>query len=371
MVQTKKPPVIKWNVYTDGEIRNRIIKEIDQVMANKEYRRKVGLETGALREFKGNTHWNLYIDIKLAELISKRLTSDLKNVFIQTSQNMNNTNGYLASITQQIKKAEYNLSNITTVSSNNTIKFVRNEITKLNKAIESITAAQKQIKTASEKLQTEIENASNSAKDALMAELQKNHNELCDRNEATQTIITDDIHATKDQIQVRINELNDKVSEVIDNNTQSFKIVNKSITEISKDLKNTEEHISTFQEATNNMFDDQQNAIVTEFQEGVGGLMKQNLDTSDKAEEQLKAQTKELTSRVDESSESLTSIIEATNEHLDKVAEHIKDHIKSTESQIKKELNTEVTDLRTILSTIRSDIELMKSVLTKVDSKIH
>ena len=371
MVQTKKPPVIKWNAYTDGEIRNQIIKEIDQVMAKKEYRRKVGLETGALREFKGNTHWNLYIEIKLAELISKRLTSDLTNIFLQTSQNMNNTNGYLASIAQQIKKAEYNLSNVTTVSSNNTIKFVRTEITKLNKAIESITVAQEEIKTASKKLQAEIENAANSAKDALIAELQKNHKELCDRNEATQTIITEDIHSMKDQIQVRINELNDTVAEECDNNTQSFKIVNKSLTDLSEDLKNTEEHLSTFQEATNNRFDDQQNVIITEFQEGVGGLIKQNLDASDKTEKLMKAQTKELTSRVDESSESLTSIIEATNEHLDKVAEHMKEHIKSTESQIKKELNTEVTDLRTILSTIRSDIELMKSVLTKVDSKIH
>jgi hypothetical protein len=371
MVQTKKPPVIKWNAYTDGEIKNQIIKEINNVMAKKEYRRKVGLETGAIREFKGNTHWNLYIDIKLAELISRRLSSDLKNIFIQTSQNMSNTNGYLASIAQQIKKTEYNLSNVTTVSSNNTIKFVRSEITKMNKAIVSITAAQKEIKTASENLQAEIESASNAAKDELIAEFQKNHKEQCDRNEATQTIITDDINAMKDQIQVRISELNDTVSEERDNNTQSFKIVNKSLTELSKDLKNTEEHLSTFQEATNNMFDDQQKTIVTEFQEGVGGLMKQNLDTSNKTEKLMKAETKELTTRVDESSENLTSIIEATNEHLDKVAGHVKEHIKSTESQIKKELNTEVTDLRTILSTIRSDIELMKSVLTKVDSKIH
>ena len=146
MVQTKKPPVIKWNAYTDGEIKNQIVKEINNVMAKKEYRRKVGLETGAIREFKGNTHWNLYIDIKLAELISKRLTSDLKNLFLQSSHNMSNTNGYLASIAQQIKKAEYNLSNVTTVSSNNTIKFVRSEISKMNKAIENITAAQKEIK---------------------------------------------------------------------------------------------------------------------------------------------------------------------------------------------------------------------------------
>ena len=44
MVQTKRPPVIKWNPYKAGENRAIIMKEINNIVSNKEHRRKVGLE---------------------------------------------------------------------------------------------------------------------------------------------------------------------------------------------------------------------------------------------------------------------------------------------------------------------------------------
>ena len=61
MVQTKRPPLIKWNPYKIGDSRAQIMKEINQIVTKKEYRRKVGLEVGAIREFRGNSHWNLFV----------------------------------------------------------------------------------------------------------------------------------------------------------------------------------------------------------------------------------------------------------------------------------------------------------------------
>ena len=99
--------------------------------------------------------------------------------------------------------------------------------------------------------------------------------------------------------------------------------------------------------------------------------MKQNLENFENLKKGNTSHTKEVITQIDQTTDSLSSIMEATNAHMDKTTENINENVQNTEEQFKKELNTEITDLRAILSTIRSDIELMKSVLTKVDSKVH
>lgn len=382
MVQKKRPPVIKWNPYNIGETRSQIMKEINQIVAQKEHRRKIGLESGALREFKGNSHWNLFLSIELAELLTKRLNNDIKNIFMQTSQGLNNTGTYLANISQQLKNAEYKLGNVTTVSNNNVVKIIRDEITKLNKTITGLIELQKKMKADTNKIQGDYENTSKMLKESIDENFQNILKELCDRNEATQVIITEDIHSLKDNVKeqftevkdlIRVNfsEINDQAINFNDVSIDSMDKISNLVTKIDTDLNNTKEQVTTFQEATNNRFDDQQNALINEFQEGIGGLMKQNLENYEELKELKTGQTKDITTRIDESTENLTTIIEATNEHLDKIFENTKEGIKNSETELKKELATEITDLRSILSTIRSDIELMKSVLTKIDTKVH
>ncbi len=382
MVQKKRPPVMNWNPYQAGETRNMIMNEINLLVNKKDHRRKLGLETGSLREFKGNAHWNLFIAIELAELLNKRLNSDLKNLFIQTTQGMNSTTTHLTNISQQLKKAEYNLGNVTTLASNNSIKIIGTEVAKLNKQISNITQIQNTIKTTTDKIQTEIDNVSNIIQETITQNHQTLLKELGDRNEAMQMIITEDLHSLKkiteektkqlnDMAQDNFSDLNEQISEVDNKNTKYLKELSEQVKNTDKKIVSTQEQITSFQEASNNMFDDQQNTIISEIQEGIGGLMKQNLDNFKKLEKIETTQTANVTSRIDETTENLTSIIEATNEHLDKINEHVKDSIVNSESEIKKELNTEVSDIRAILSTIRSDIELMKSVLTKIDTKVH
>jgi hypothetical protein len=74
---------------------------------------------------------------------------------------------------------------------------------------------------------------------------------------------------------------------------------------------------------------------------------------------------------ISDTTDTLSSNLESTNQHLDEVNQNVNEVIKQTELQFSKELKTEITDVRNILSAIRSDIELMKSVLTKLDGKIH
>jgi regulator of replication initiation timing len=382
MVQTKRPPVVKWTPYNIGETKNQILKEINQIFAQKEHRKRIGLEGGALREFKGNTHWNLFVTIELAELLTKRINSDMKNVFLQTSQGLNNASSYLANITTELKKAEYNLNNVTTVSNNNVMKVIRSEMAKLNKTIASIVELEKNMKVTNDKLGEDLANTSGLIQKAVEENFQNILKELSERNEAMQTVITEDVHTFKDLNQTRFDELGDLVkvnfSEINeqavnfnDNTKKSLREITDKVTEIGHNILDTQEQVITLQDATNNRFDESQSTLLKEFQEGIGGLMKQNLDNFDKVKKSENGQTREISARIDESTENLTSILEATNEHLDKVNENINHSMKLTEDQFTKDLKGEMTDLKTILGTIQSDINLMKSVLTKLDTKVH
>ena len=374
MVEPKRPMTVKWNTYKNGELRTRITKEIKQIASKKDYRRKLGLELGALREFKGNTHWNLYIVLELAELITERMNEDLRNIFLQTTQGINSTNGYLNNITEQIKKAEYNISNATTLSGNNVIKFVRAEVAKIDKLSNNLTKIQKSIDEKLEAASKEIKEASETLSEKLIESLEKLQNELNERNEATQAIITEDVKSLKDFNSTKFIELSDQANSLGKQSSKAITDLSKEISNkfsgMSKDIKELHESITNFHEGTNNILDDQQNTIITEFQEGIGGLMKQNLDNVDNMKKEFVEQTTQVLGRMDETTENLTSIFEATNAHMDKINENINNNIKLTEEEFKKEIKTEITDLRTTISTIRSDIELMKSVLTKLDSKI-
>jgi hypothetical protein len=382
MVQTKRPPVIKWTPYNLGETKNYIMKEINQIVAQKDHRKKVGLETGSFREFKGNSHWNLFLNIEMIELLTKRLNSDIKTVFLQTSQGLNNANSYLTNLSQELKKAEYNLSNVTTVSNNNVVKIIRNELGKLNKVITGWVEFEKKIKETTDKLQKELSSTSDQLKQTVDESLKNFIKEFSERTEASQAVITEDIHTFKDLSQTRFDEISDLIkvnfSEISeqtvstnDNNLKSYNDLSEKLKDIGNNLLDTQEQVVTFQDATNNRFDDSQNTVLSEFQEGVGGLMKQNLDNFENLKKHDAAQTKEIVGQIDETTNNLLTVLDATNDHMNKVNDNINENMKHTEEQYTKDLKGEMADLKTILGTIQSDINLMKSVLTKIDTKVH
>ncbi len=383
MPQTKQPPTkrnqqkqvssIKWNQYKIGETQAQIMKELNQLVAKKEYRRNVGLEVGVFREFKGNTHWNLYLTIQLAEIISKRMHNDLKTLFLQLTQGINYSNTFLNNILQQLKNTEYNINNATTISSNNTIKSIRAQISKLNSLSEQITKVGKDFNSKTRAVNEELNNVSESLKTALSEGVQVILTELGTRADSEQAIITSEILGLKDFTNEKLNELIEQSTTSSENNVNAIQDISTQfsdkISKLGTEVKSLEKHMTTLHEATNNVLDDQQGAIIVEFQEGLGGVIKQNLDTHNKIIESETNSANSVMTRIDENAENLTSLFDATNEHIEKIHENINISLKNMEDEYNNELKTEITDVRSILSIIRSDIELMKSVLTKLDSK--
>jgi gas vesicle protein len=322
------------------------MREINQIVAKKEYRRKLGLETGVYKEFKGNTHWNLFLSIQLAEAITKRMNDDLRNIFIQNAHGFNTETTYLNNLSQELKKVEFNINNATTLSGNNIMKTLKTEAATLSKISTQLLKVSKKLEAKSNALETQIDDVSNQINEKLSEGFQ-----------ATQKAIIDEIAVLKEIDTEKFNDLSSQFTE----NTSTLK----------NDLSEIHERVINFQEANNNMIDDQTKTLIQEFQEGIGGLMKQNLDNIEnliKHNDDIKNQ---VASKIDDSKNDLNSVLDATNEHLDKANQNINETIKQTELQFNKELKSEISDVRGILSTIRGDIELMKSVLTKLDNKIH
>jgi hypothetical protein len=347
------------------------LKEVSQIVSNKDHRRKVGLDIGTFREFKGNTHWNMFVYIELAELIAKRLNEDMKTIFIQNAQGINSTSTYLSSINQQLQKAEFNLSKATTLSGNNIIKVVKSETANIGKIVQELGKVQNSMDTKIKGIHSKILETTSDTKEAIIEHLETVFRDLNERNEATQSVITNDIKELKDYSTKKIEDVFSQNQELGKSNSESFTKLTEGVSGVQSGVDEVKERISNFQEANSNILDDLQGAIVNEFQEGVGALMKQNLDESKSSKTFLNEQKKEIIKQIDESVENFSSILEATNEHMDKVNENVNSAVSHSEKELKKELNKEIADMRSILSTIRSDIELMKSVLTKVDSKIH
>jgi hypothetical protein len=313
----------------------------------------------------------MFVYIELAELIAKRLNEDMKTIFIQNAQGINSTSTYLSSINQQLQKAEFNLSKATTLSGNNIIKVVKSETANIGKIVQELGKVQNSMDTKIKGIHSKILETTSDTKEAIIEHLETVFRDLNERNEATQSVITNDIKELKDYSTKKIEDVFSQNQELGKSNSESFTKLTEGVSGVQSGVDEVKERISNFQEANSNILDDLQGAIVNEFQEGVGALMKQNLDESKSSKTFLNEQKKEIIKQIDESVENFSSILEATNEHMDKVNENVNSAVSHSEKELKKELNKEIADMRSILSTIRSDIELMKSVLTKVDSKIH
>ena len=132
------PGVVRWNPYKVGELRDQILRELNAIATGKDYRRKKGLESGAIREVKSNPHWQLYATIELFEMFSKRVDDVFKNTYVGTIQSLNESSGNIRGLAQQLQSAEYNINNTSTIAANNIIKGLKDEATRLNKVQQSL-----------------------------------------------------------------------------------------------------------------------------------------------------------------------------------------------------------------------------------------
>jgi uncharacterized phage infection (PIP) family protein YhgE len=312
------PGVVRWNPYKVGELRDKILRELNAIASGKDYRRKKGLESGAIREVKSNPHWQLYATIELFEMFSKRVDDVFKNTYMGTIQGLNESSNNIRGLAQQLQTAEYNINNTSTVAANNIIKGLKDEATRLNKVQQSLNKL-----TTDTKKQT----------DAVSSDLRK----VASLFKKT---MAENFDTFKNELQEDLGNLSREL-------TEESKSINEQVEGMSNNINEMGSKMDNFREVTTNVMDEHQNAIASELKDAIA-TMRKNLD---------------------ENTDNLTSLFNSTNEHLDKIDESIGVKLASTHEDIQKDLQREVAELRTSLSTIRSDIELMKSVLTKLDNR--
>jgi hypothetical protein len=312
------PGVVKWNPYKVGELRDKILRELNAIATGKDYRRKKGLESGAIRDVKSNPHWQLYATIELFEMFSKRLDDVFKNTYIGTIQTLNESSNNIRSLAQQLQTAEYNINNNSTVAANNIIKGLKDEAVRLNKVQQSMN-----------KLATDTKKQTDSVSSDLRKVATLFKKTLGENFETFKTELQEDFGNLKTELNGEVKSISEKVEHM-----------DKNIDEMGSNM-------DKFREITTNVMDEHQNAFVSELKEAINTIGK----------------------NLDENTGNLTELFNSTNEHLDKIDENVARKLDESNENLQKELQREVTELRTSLSTIRGDIELMKSLLTKIDRR--
>lgn len=323
------PGVVRWNPYKVGELRDQILRELNAIASGKDYRRKKGLEAGAIREVKSNPHWQLYATIELFEMFSKRVDDVFKNTYIGTMQNLNESSNNLRGLAQQLQNAEYNINNTSTLAANNIIKGLKGEAARMTKLQQSLTKM-----GADSKKHT----------DAISSDLRKVASLF-------KTTITQKFDALKGEIQDDFGNMSRDLTEEVKNISEQVGNTSNTIDDMGTKMEN-------FREITTNVLDEHQTHLASELKDSMEALNTRNEES-----------VGEMSKNLEDAVTNLTSLFNSTNEHLDKVSESVMKKMDDTTEDSKKELQREVSELRTSLSTVRSDIELMKSVLTKLDGK--
>jgi hypothetical protein len=215
------------------------------------------------------------------------------------------------------------------------------------------------IKNASIKLLKNVDATST----LLVNTMNENHEDL-------KSNLNEKMQALEDLTSEKFTGMDEKIDEIDNKTIENLKGLSRQVDGVRKDVTENVTNIKNLHVGTTNMMDDMQTNTIREFQEGIGGLMKQNLDNFENINNMQSANLADLTTKLNDSKDDLTSVVEATNEHLDKIYEKLQDDVQKSNEDVKNEILEEITDLRsTILSTIRNDIELMKSVVNKIDSK--
>ncbi len=322
------PGVVRWNPYKVGELRDQILRELNAIASGKDYRRKKGLEAGAIREVKSNPHWQLYATIELFEMFSKRIDDVFKNTYIGTIQGLNESSSNLKGIAQQLQNAEYNINNTSTLAANNIIKGLKDEATRVNKIQQTLTRLSIDSKKRTDSIGSDLRKVANLFK----------------------TTINQKFDALKGEIQDDFGNMSRDLTEEVKGISEQVENMSNTVNEMGSKMDN-------FREITTNVLDEHQTHLTSELKDSM-----ENLNT--KSAENVGEMSKSL----EETVTNLTSLFNSTNEHLDKVSDGLMTKMDDANEESRKDLQREVSELRTSLSTVRSDIELMKSVLMKLDS---
>ncbi len=312
------PGVVRWNPYKVGELRDQILRELNAIATGKDYRRKKGLESGAIREVKSNPHWQLYATIELFEMFSKRVDDVFKNTYVGTIQSLNESSGNIRGLAQQLQSAEYNINNTSTIAANNIIKGLKDEATRLNKVQQSLNKLGVDSKKRTDAVSSDLRKVANLFKKTL----------------------NENFGILKTEVKENFGNLGREL-------TEEVKTISEQVENMDNNLNEMGSKMDNFREVSTNVMDEHQNAIVSELKDAIATMGK----------------------NLDDNTDNLTSLFNSTNEHLDKIDESVGKKLDASQDNMQKDLQREVSELRTSLSTIRSDIELMKTVLTKLDSK--
>lgn len=380
--KSQTQPTLKWDTYKIGSIRTPVIRELNLIVQEKEYRQKKGLESGGLKDVKGNPHWQLYATIELFEMLSKRIDDIQKFSFFRTYQQLNTSINRLDQLSIQLQNTGNNLNANVTQSQNSLANILAKESESLKLIQQNLNDGHSSLKNQNDELKSDIKKIIKILKTALTSEMSAftekistNINLMVDKIETNGNELKENISVLKDFLVTESSELKEEAdkylvsftSKMNENNSRLIEELNNLRSLISTTLndnmqkieiqfndQNTSftnlinDKIQTHQETVNNIFKDQHKLIVTKINQ-----------TSETSSKQMIDLLQNITLNSEENTNKLS-------QHIDELNEGRIGQIDEVKTSLDKKLTQEIEDLRTVLSNIRTDIELMKSLLTQL-----
>jgi len=367
----------KWDSYKRGLIRRQLDKELREI-ADKEMRKKKGIDDPPLVEFKKNVHWALYAVTELSEILMSRIDGIVKGTYLALDGQLN-TN--FERFNQEIKNLGMVVKRSNAETNSEMMKKLKQSSMRENKILSEIKEVQGGVDGLLRTMREDILKASKGIIKAtareitnLRGNLEVETDEVGDRVEKVEENVLNflntmdgDFHVTMKEkmgaiakaIQVFNNELNKRSLNQAKGDEERFKQVDGKLEDLI--LKS---HV-----ATRTLSDNLTKNL---------GELKSDLSM------EMNTFKKDSTAILVHNEEIVTSESKRTIEHVKELTDIVQENYVDTRGMLKNQhkqlvealatnqkesmriMEREIGEVRSLIANIRGDIELIKTFLTKL-----
>ena len=367
----------KWDSYKRGLIRRQLDKELREI-ADKEMRKKKGLDDPPLVEFKKNVHWALYAVTELSEILMSRIDGIVKGTYLALDGQLN-TN--FERFNKEIKNLGMVVKRSNAETNSEMMKKLKQSSMRENKILSEIKEVQGGVDGLLRTMREDILKASKGIIKAtareitnLRGNLEVETDEVGDRVEKVEENVLNflntmdsDFNVTMKEkmsdiakaIQVFNNELNKRSLNQAKGDEERFKQVDSKLEDLI--LKS---HVAT-------------RTLTDNVTKNLGEL-KSGLSM------EMNTFKKDSTSILVHNEEIVTSESKKTIEHVKELTDIVQENYVDTRGMLKDQhkqlvealatnqkesmriMEREIGEVRSLIANIRGDIELIKTFLTKL-----
>ncbi len=371
----------KWESYKKGLIRRQVMQEIKDV-ADKEWRKKKGLEDPPLVEFRKNSHYLMYATIELTELLMSRIDGIIKGTYIALDGQMGTGFRRIEGVLdKEMKNLGLSIKRSNMELKGEMTKKLKQSSMRENKMLGELKEVKTGVNGLLDTMRDDILKASKGIIKAtareitnLRGNIEVETDEVGDRMEKVEENILNFLNTMDSDLSVNLNNKMGEIAKAI----QVFNSeLNKRSQARAKDEQEQFKHLDDKLEdltlkshvATRNLADSLTKGLGTiksdlskemdSFTNDSRAMLIHNEEVVSEESKKTINQLKELTDIVQENYMDTQKMLKQQHKQL-------MDTVVKNQEEASRTMEREITEVRSLIANIRGDIELIKTFLTKL-----